>query len=163
MRGCLRMWRWSSWIFADRQRPSPYRRARACPSPCTECPKQRLRLQLVFSMPERSRGPVPRATVRQRLSPYRRARACPSPCLGPTQRLRGCGWFSLCLSDRGGNPLACACGRRGPPRYGETETFPFTVGRGPVPRHASVGTRNGLGRRARGRPQPRRCTRALIL
>ena len=34
-----------------------------------------------------------------------------------------------------------------PPRYGE-KNVPLTVGRGPVPRHASIGTRNGLGRRA---------------
>ena len=34
--------------------------------------------------------------------------------------------------DRGGNPLACACGRRGPPRYGP--------GRGP-PRHVPFGSR----------------------
>ena len=40
--------------------------------------------------------------------------------------------------DRGGNPLACACGRRGPPRYGLQGCLRFTVGRGPVPRHASV-------------------------
>ena len=39
--------------------------------------------------------------------------------------------------------LAGAC----PPRYGE-KNAPFTVGRGPVPRRASIGTRNGLGRRA---------------
>ena len=32
--------------------------------------------------------------------------------------LLGCGRFSFCLSDCGGNPLACACGMRGPPRYG---------------------------------------------
>ena len=37
----------------------------------------------------------------------RRARACPSPCI-----------------DRGGNPLACACGMRGPPRYGPGKGFP---------------------------------------
>ena len=55
--------------------------------------------------------------------------------------------FSRRSCDRGGNPLACAYGRRGPPRYGENNV-PITVGRGPVPRHASIGTGNGLGRRA---------------
>ena len=39
---------------------------------------------------------------------------------------------------RGGNPLACACGRRGSPRYGLQGCLRFTVGRGPVPRRASV-------------------------
>ncbi len=91
--------------------------------------------------------------------------------------------FSRGSCDRGGNPLACAYGRRGPPRYGPKNgafhrraracpspcldrgngvglrsffarvvrsrgtgpratglrTVPFTVGRGPVPRHASIG------------------------
>ena len=36
---------------------------------------------------------------------------------------------------------------RGPPRYGMQGRLPFTVGRGPVPRHAAIGTGNGLGRR----------------
>ena len=36
---------------------------------------------------------------------YRRARACPSPC-----------------NEREGNPLGCASGIRGPPRYGNIET-----------------------------------------
>ena len=48
--------------------------------------------------------------------------------------------------DRGGNPLACACGRRGPPRYGMQGRLRFTVGRGPVPRRASIGMENGFGR-----------------
>ena len=37
---------------------------------------------------------------------------------------------------RGGNPLGCAYGIRGPPRDGE-KNVPFTVGRGPVPRRAT--------------------------
>ena len=49
---------------------------------------------------------------------------------------------------RGGNPFACACGNlRGPPRSGLQGRRPFTVGRGPVPRHA-IGTGNGVGWRA---------------
>ena len=64
----------------------------------------------------------PRATGKNAF-PHRRARACPSPGLAQP-------------NDRGGNPLGCACGIRGPPRYGE-KTSPFTVGRGPVPRQAS--------------------------
>ena len=65
------------------------------------------------------RGPVPRyaAIYRQfagacppryaekNAAPSRRARACPSPC---------CALPNV----RGGNPLGCACGIRGPPRYG---------------------------------------------
>ena len=50
--------------------------------------------------PQRSRGTGPRATGKRSVN--RRARACPSPC-----------------NDRGGNPLGCACGIRGPPRYGK--------------------------------------------
>ena len=47
--------------------------------------------------------------------------------------------FSRRSNDRGGNPLGCACGIRGPPRYGMQGRLRFTVGRGPVPRRASVG------------------------
>ena len=116
----------------------------------------------------------------------------------------GCARVSRRSNDRRGNPLGCASGIRGPPRYGrrkspfhrraracpspcndlhgkrpgpacgvragrtiagetrsdarmETsegprdtvgENPPFTVGRGPVPRHASICTENGLGLRA---------------
>ena len=35
-----------------------------------------------------------------------------------------------------------------PPRYGCQGRLRFTVGRGPVPRHASIGTGNGVGWRA---------------
>ena len=42
------------------------------------------------------------------------------------------------MKVRGGNPLGCAYGNlRGPPRYGLPGRLRFTVGRGPVPRHAS--------------------------
>ena len=49
-----------------------------------------------------------------------------------------CVRFSRRSNDRGGNPLGCACGIRGPPRYGLQSRLRFTVGRGPVPRRASV-------------------------
>ena len=35
--------------------------------------------------------------------------------------------------------------RRSSNRYGD-KNVPITVGRGPVPRHAAIGTENGLGR-----------------
>ena len=38
---------------------------------------------------------------------------------------------------RGGTPLGCACGIRGP-RATMRKTVTFTVGRGPVPRHAAI-------------------------
>ena len=57
---------------------APYRRARACPSPC-------------YWARERSRGTGPRATVKKKRLPYRRARACPSPCYWTQQRSRGTG------------------------------------------------------------------------
>ena len=46
--------------------------------------------------------------------------------------------FSRRSDARGGNPLGCAYGIRGPSRY-EKKRHPLTVGRGPVPRRASVG------------------------
>ena len=60
----------------------------------------------------------------------------------------GGGRFSRRSCDRGGNPLACACGMRGPPRYGMQGRLCFTVGRGPVPRRASICTGNGFGWRS---------------
>ena len=70
-----------------------------------------------------------------RPSPFhRRARACPSPCLD----LHGKRRWSAC-GFRAGRTIA---GDR-PPRYGivrvsESKNIPFHVGRGPVPRHASI-------------------------
>ena len=84
---------------------------------------------------------------------HRRARACPSPCTGRRNGLGRRVVFAR-VDARGGNPLGCACGIRGPPRYGEKNAAPsrraracpspcliaaFTVGRGPVPRHAPGG------------------------
>ena len=81
------------------------------------------------------RGPVPRHRPRtstlagdrpprygRRKSPvHRRARACPSPCPDLRSKQpgsRGCGHFPQRLRDRGGNPLGCAYGIRGPPPTG---------------------------------------------
>ena len=47
-------------------------------------------------------------------------------------------------NDGEGNPLACACGMRGPKPYDEGDVF-FTVARGPVPRDRCM---------ARDRPSP---------
>ena len=69
---------------------------------------------------------APALRVSRPPSLHRRARACPSPA-----------FMHAHSNDRGGNPLGCACGIRGPPRSGCRGRLPFTVGRGPVPRHAS--------------------------
>ena len=117
------------------QNGSFYRRARACPSPCCGPPNDRggqaPALRAFGISPSVGRGPVPRhASIYRTIAvetrsdarvasegpratglwnfSFRRARACPSPC------------FDL-PNDRGGNPLGCACGIRGPPRYGPLE------------------------------------------
>ena len=96
-----------------------HRRARACPSPCSDRGGNPLGCACGIRGPPRyvtkqahlsvGRGPVPRHAplagdrpprYGEKTPLHRRARACPSPC-----------------SDRGGNPLGCACGIRGPPRY----------------------------------------------
>ena len=42
-----------------------------------------------------------------------------------------------------GNPLACACGMRGPSPYGSRrDVLCTTVARGPVPRDGSIQTKN---------------------
>ena len=74
---------------------------------------------------ENSRGTGPRATVLDIFLPeerplHRRARACPSPCRG----LR---------KTRGGQAPALRYLTSSCPK-----NAPFTVGRGPVPRHAAV-------------------------
>ena len=80
-------------ITSSLKNATPLRRARACPSPCLGLPNDR-------------GGQAPALRL-WRPSPFhRRARACPSPCCGLP-------------NDRGGNPLGCACGIRGPPRYGK--------------------------------------------
>ena len=63
---------------------------------------------------------------------HRRARACPSPCLGFNRNRPwplGCRRFSFRSVDRGGQAPARRFAR----------VPPFPVGRGPVPRRASVG------------------------
>ena len=72
---------------------------------------------------KRSRGTGNRATVKKN-APHTVGR-------GPVPR-HAIGYTNA----RGGNPLGCADGIRGPPRYGKRNA-PHTVGRGPVPRHAS--------------------------
>ena len=59
---------------------------------------------------------VPRAAMKK-AAPYRRARACPSPC-----------------NDRGGQAPALRVSR----------PFPLTVGRGPVPRRATIAKETAL-------------------
>ena len=51
-------------------------------------------------------GQAPALRAAKILPLHRRARACPSPVLASS-------------NDCGGNPLGCACGIRGPPRYGK--------------------------------------------
>ena len=70
-----------------------------------------------------------------RPSPFhRRARACPSPCLD----------LGKDRSSGSPDPERVKSRRSCPTEWGPR----LTVGRGPVPRRASVGTENGLGRRA---------------
>ena len=97
----------------------------------------------------RSRGTGPRATVSDvflgsSTAPHRRARACPSPCCDLPE-------------VRGGNPLGCACGIRGPPRYGIGRVSSRSRGTGP--RATVLGGFLGsstapLHRRARACPSP---------
>ena len=84
-------------------------------------------LREFFAQVERSRGTGPRATVCKASALYRRARACPSPCLGRSKKRL---W--LAFGFRAGRAIA---GDR-PPPYGWGGCLRFTVGRGPVPRHA---------------------------
>ena len=94
-------------------RTAPFhRRARACPSPCCGLPNDR------GGQAPALREPDGFFTERP---PHRRARACPSPCLRSTERSRGTG------------PRATVTGG-----LLNRRTAPFTVGRGPVPRHAPV-------------------------
>ena len=71
-------------------------------------------LRAFFARVERSRGPVPRATVCKAVSFHRRARACPSPCLGQRKS-----WFACVF--RAGRVIA---GDR-PPRYGPGRVSPL--------------------------------------
>ena len=72
---------------------------------------------------QRSRGTGPRTTMKKNATPQRSARACPSPC-----------------NDRGGQAPAL-----------QKKRHPRNVGRGPVPRHATIAgdrpTRYGKKRR----------------
>ena len=68
-------------------------------------------------------GIEPTAVVRARLSPNGQDQA-----ILPYRAWRA--------NDGEGNPLACACGMRGPKPYGEVPFF--FVARGPVPREATM-------------------------
>ena len=136
--------------------PLFYRRARACPSPCLDrggqAPALRCGANAVFYRRARacpspcldrgadlcsSGAPAPDRvrSVWQICQSFRRS--CPTGYWGK-QRSRGTGPRATVMRDvRGGNPLGCAYGIRGPPRYGE-KTLLLYVGRGPVPRHASI-------------------------
>ena len=59
----------------------------------------------VSEIAQRRGGQAPALRYPEPPPPYRRAGACPSPC-----------------SDRGGNPLGCAYGIRGPSRYGKKQS-----------------------------------------
>ena len=77
---------------------------------------------------------------------YRSAGACPPRSLRRNEKHPqpgGHGRFLFRLMHGEGNPLACACGRRGPKPYGSQRGFlRFTVARGPVPRDPSAETKN---------------------
>ena len=89
----------------------------------------------------------PRATVCEAVSFHRRARACPSPCLGRGNGVGRRSIFAQVERSRG-KPARLRVWQARAPAIRYARPFPFTVGRGPVPRHASVGTRNDLDRRA---------------
>ena len=134
---------------------SCYRRAGACPPPCTGLSKPRegqalaLRWQWRFSSRPMPREGQALALRWKKRSCYRRAGACPPPC-----RARRC-CRSLILkilknlvnpaSDldlREGNPLGCAYGIRGPSRYGERAVFVSTdASRGSVGQDRLILTR----------------------
>ena len=66
------------------------------------------------------------------------------------------------VNDRGGNPLACACGRRGPPRYGEKKRAAYRRARAcPSPcldREGNVGWRAFFAQVGRSRGTGNRAT-----
>ena len=141
--------------------PPPHRRARACPSPC-------------FGLLNNRGGQAPALRLWRQPSFYRRARACPSPCLAysndrggqaPALRLwrpssfhrraRACPspCFGL-LNARGGNPLGCACGIRGPPRYGKNNAIARSNDRGGQAPALRSSRPSSFHRRARACPSP---------
>ena len=89
----------------------------------------------------------------RRKSPFhRRARACPSPCLELHGKRPGlaCG-FRAGRTIAGGNPLGCADGIRGPPRYEKKTILEPSRGTGP---RATMKKNASLSRRARACPSP---------
>ena len=131
-----------SWSRCNRaaRRPGPrrqkaplHRRARALAG----FPRHRSRAKPCKSGSPDSDPFVIRRSQTTKTPPHRRARACPSPSLAQSNNrggqapalrkktsLRSVGPETLLLDDgqRGGNPLGCASGIRGPPRYGNIET-----------------------------------------
>ena len=91
----------------------------------------------VFAQVERSRGTGPRATGPEGFSSLCAVREQASPnysLLKVLKDLKRC--FSR-VRSRGTGPRATV-----------KKSVPFTVGRGPVPRRASIGTGNGVGWRS---------------
>ena len=88
-------------------------------------------------------GTGPRATVKKRL-PSRRARACPSPCIDREEN--GVGrWTIFVQVERSRvKPSRMRVWQARAPALRFARPSPFTVGRGPVPRHASVGRKTAL-------------------
>ena len=88
--------------YDKKRHPPPHRRAVGKPVPRHRSRHPTLAGETRSDARGASEGA--RATIKN--APlHRRARACPSPCLAAS-------------NARGGNPLGCACGIRGPPRYG---------------------------------------------
>ena len=91
-----------------------------------------LRKKTAPSPLQRSRGTGPRATVKKRFpatiaAERPRAPKKTAPSRNPTiagDRPPRYGEKTVSCNARGGNPLGCACGIRGPPRY-DKKTLPF--------------------------------------
>ena len=87
---------------------------------------------------QRSRGTGPRATVCKAVSFHRRARACPSPCYDREGNgLCRCAVFAQIERSRG-KPARMRVWHPRAPALRSLSSLRFTVGRGPVPRHATI-------------------------
>ena len=99
----------------------------------------------IFRAGQTSRGTRPLATVCKAGSFHRRARACPSPCSGHASAHPICRAGSPDPASSGsGEPELQSLGARERargtgPRATVKKACRFTVGRGPVPRHAAGG------------------------
>ena len=83
-----------------------YRRARACPSPCSDREGNGFGRRAFFAQIGRSRRTGPRATVDEAASLYRRARDRPSPGLGRGKDLSRRAFFAQVGRSRGTGPRA---------------------------------------------------------